>query len=67
MTNSLVTDLQSALTPQVILVKVDEADRILDVRYATPDFLLANLAGNHLQQGDPTCKRNDGRYPWLLG
>jgi len=67
MPNSPVTDLRAALTPQVILVKVDEADRILDVRYAPLEFLLANLAGNQMQQGDPPCTREDGRYPWLWG
>jgi hypothetical protein len=38
-----------------------EAGRIVDVRVATRDFLLANLAGEALtQHGGKACKGNAG-------
>ena len=60
-------DLVAALRPQVFLVKVDAADRIIDVRQAPLEFLLANLAADKLQQGDAACKSNVGHSPWLWG
>lgn len=52
---------------EVLLVMVDAAGEIQDVRKAPPSFLAAQLAVQ-TQKGDLPCKTpaNDGRSPWLL-
>ena len=55
-------DLAVAGLPVVVVTVEDQ--RILDVRVASREFLLAVTAGHH--GGDP-CKPNAGRFPWLLG
>lgn len=64
--------LADRLDPEVILVMVNEAGAILDVRRAAPNFLLAQLAAQaapFTTIGGDACNnlRNVGRCPWRLG
>ena len=46
-----------------VFVVTTEGGRIVDVRVATRDFLLANLAGDALTQGGKACKKDVGDSP----
>ena len=68
--------LADRLDPEVILVMVNEAGAILDVRHADSTFLLAQLAAQaqasrQSTTGDSTCNNSKkaaaGRFPWLSG
>lgn len=51
-----------------VFVVTTEGGRIVDVRVATRDFLLANLAGDALiQDGGKACKENAGDFPSRSG
>lgn len=68
--------LEQLLTPTILLVMVNEAGAILDVRHADSTFLLAQLAAQaqasrQSTTGDSTCNNSKkaaaGRFPWLSG
>ncbi len=68
--------LEQLVTPTIMLVMVNDAGAILDVRHVDSTFLLAQLAAQAqataTSTGDPTpCNNNKktaaGRFPWLSG
>ena len=69
--------LEGLFTPRIMLVMVNDAGAILDVRQADPTFLLAQIAAQQQAnansdtvEGDTSCNKPKpaaGRFPWLSG